>query len=47
MAPFTVTLTLLDMPEKNAGSSVKVPEIRWAGSPSIVGVVFQISLYSE
>lgn len=47
VALFTVTLTLPDMPEKNAGSSVRMPEIKWAESPTIVRLVFQISLYSE
>lgn len=47
VALFTVTLTLPEMPEKNAGSSVQTPEIKWAESSTIVRLVFQISLYSE
>lgn len=43
VALFTVTLTLPDMPEKNAGSSVRTPEIKWAESPIIVRSPFTVS----
>lgn len=42
MAPFNVIHTLLDMPERNACSSVRVPEIIRAEAPSTVGLVLDL-----